>query len=122
MPVLESHVDPHAPEFRENLAHMDGLEAKLRERLAAAREGGGAHAKSRQREQGKLPVRERVEKLVDPGSPLLEIGSLAGFGMYDGAAPRAGLVTGIGRVRGREVMVVANDPTVKGGTYFPITV
>jgi acetyl-CoA carboxylase carboxyltransferase component len=122
MPVLESHVDPHAPEFRENLAQMDGLEAKLRERLAAAREGGGAQAKSRQREQGKLPVRERVEKLLDPGSPFLEIGSLAGFGLYDGTAPCAGLVTGIGRVRGREVMIVANDPTVKGGTYFPITV
>jgi 3-methylcrotonyl-CoA carboxylase beta subunit len=122
MSVLESQVDPNAPEFRENLAQMDGLETRLRERLAAAREGGGAQAKSRQREQGKLPVRERIEKLLDPGSPFLEIGSLAGFGLHDGAAPCAGLVTGIGRVRGREVMVVANDPTVKGGTYFPITV
>ena len=76
----------------------------------------------RHREQGKLLVRDRIEKLLDPGSPFLEIGALAGFGLYDGQAPGAGLVCGIGRVSGREVMIVANDATVKGGTYFPITV
>jgi acetyl-CoA carboxylase carboxyltransferase component len=122
MPVLESHVDAGSAEFRENLERMSALEADLREKLAQARLGGGEDAVRRQREQGKLLARERVERLLDPGTPFLEIGALAGHGMYDGAAPAAGMVTGIGRVRGREVMVVANDPTVKGGTYFPITV
>ncbi len=122
MPVIESHVDPSSAEFRENQAHMDALEADLRRRLAESRAGGGEEAVRRHREQGKLLVRERVERLLDPGTPFLEIGALAGSGMYDGAAPSAGLVTGIGRVRSREVMVVANDATVKGGTYFPITV
>jgi acetyl-CoA carboxylase carboxyltransferase component len=122
MSVLESHVDAASAEFRQNLAHMDALEADLRARLAEAREGGGEDAVKRQREQGKLLARERVERLLDPGTPFLEIGALAANGMYDGAAPAAGLVTGIGRVRGREVMVVANDATVKGGTYFPMTV
>ncbi|HEU0107718.1 MAG TPA: carboxyl transferase domain-containing protein [Vicinamibacteria bacterium] len=122
MSVLESHVDVSSAEFRENLAHMSSLEADLRRRLEEARGGGGEDAIQRQREQGKLLARERVERLLDPGTPFLEIAALAGHGLYDGAAPGAGMVTGIGRVRGREVMVVANDPTVKGGTYFPITV
>ncbi|HUG53691.1 MAG TPA: carboxyl transferase domain-containing protein, partial [Vicinamibacteria bacterium] len=122
MAVLESHVDPSAAEFRQNLEQMDALEVELRERLAQARRGGGEDAIRRQREQGKLLARERVERLLDPGTPFLEVGALAGYGLYEGAAPGAGMVTGIGRVRGREVMVVANDPTVKGGTYFPITV
>ena len=122
MPVIESHVDPSAAEFRENRAHMDGLVADLRARLARVAKGGGEEAIRRQREQGKLPVRERVELLLDRGTPFLEVGALAASGIYDDAAPAAGMVTGIGRVRGREVMVVANDPTVKGGTYFPLTV
>jgi acetyl-CoA carboxylase carboxyltransferase component len=122
MPVLESHVDTASSEFRENLAHMDGLEAELRERLAAARAGGGAEAVRRQLEQGKLLARDRIERLLDPSTPFLEVGALAAWGMYEGAAPAAGIVTGIGRVRGREVMIVANDATVKGGTYFPMTV
>jgi acetyl-CoA carboxylase carboxyltransferase component len=122
MPVIESHVDPSAAEFRENRAHMDGLVADLRARLARVAKGGGEEAIRRQREQGKLPVRERVERLLDRGTPFLEVGALAASGIYDDAAPAAGMVTGIGRVRGREVMVVANDPTVKGGTYFPLTV
>ncbi len=122
MALLESRVDTNAAEFKENLAHMDALEADLRRRLAEARQGGGEEAWRRQREQGKLPARERVERLLDPGTPFLEIGALAAHGMYDGAAPSAGIVTGIGRVRGREVMVVANDASVKGGTYFPLTV
>jgi acetyl-CoA carboxylase carboxyltransferase component len=120
--VLESHVDPRSAEFQENRAHMDALEEDLRERLAAARAGGGEEAVKRQRDQGKLLARERIERLLDPGTPFLEIAALAAMGLYDGAAPSAGLVTGIGRVRGREVMVVANDATVKGGTYFPLTV
>jgi acetyl-CoA carboxylase carboxyltransferase component len=122
MSVIESHVDVSSAEFRENKAYMDSLEADLRERLVAARAGGGEEAVRRQREQGKLLVRERIEKLLDSATPFLEIGGLAAHGLYDGAAPAAGIVTGIGRVRGREVMIVANDATVKGGTYFPLTV
>jgi acetyl-CoA carboxylase carboxyltransferase component len=122
MSVLESHVDTRAAEFGENLAHMSALEAELSARVAEARKGGGEEAVRRQREQGKLLARERIDLLLDRGTPFLEIGALAGYGMYEGAAPCAGLVTGIGRVQGREVMVVANDATVKGGTYFPITV
>jgi acetyl-CoA carboxylase carboxyltransferase component len=120
--VIESHVDPRSAEFLENSAHMDALEQDLRARLEAARAGGGEEAVKRQRDQGKLLARERIERLLDPGTPFLEIGALAAMGLYEGAAPSAGLVTGIGRVRGREVMVVANDATVKGGTYFPLTV
>jgi acetyl-CoA carboxylase carboxyltransferase component len=122
MAVLESHVDSGGAEFRENREHMDSLQADLRARLAVARAGGGPDAQKRQRELGKLPVRDRIEKLLDPGTPFLELGALAANGMYDGAAPSAGIVTGIARVRGREVMIVANDATVKGGTYFPLTV
>ena len=122
MSVLESHIDPASDEFKENAGRMDQLTAELGERLRAAREGGGEEAVRRQREQGKLMVRERIEKLLDPASPFLEIGALAGYGLYEGQAPAAGLVCGIGRVSGREVMIVANDATVKGGTYFPITV
>jgi acetyl-CoA carboxylase carboxyltransferase component len=101
---------------------MDGLVAELRDRLAEARAGGGETAVKRHLDLGKLMVRDRIDRLLDPGSPFLEIGALAAFGLYDGQAPAAGLVCGVGRVRGREVMVVANDATVKGGTYFPITV
>jgi len=122
MPVIESRLDTGTAEFAENRAFFEGLEADLRQRLAAARAGGGDEAIKRHREQGKLLVRERIEKLLDPDTPFLEIGALAAHGMYDGAAPGAGMVAGIGRVSGREVMVVANDATVKGGTYFPITV
>ncbi len=122
MPVLESHVDPGSVEFRENAAAMDALLAELRERLAAASRGGGDEAVRRHREQGKLLVRERIERLLDPGTPFLEIAALAAFGLYHDQAPAAGIVCGIARVSGREVMVVANDATVKGGTYFPLTV
>jgi acetyl-CoA carboxylase carboxyltransferase component len=122
MPVIESRIDTESPEFRENLEHMQRLESELRDKLAQARAGGGPKAHARHKEQGKLPVRERIERLLDPGTPFLEIGALCAHGLYDGAAPCAGIVTGIGRVRGREVMVVANDATVKGGTYFPLTV
>ncbi len=122
MSVIESHLDTASDDFRHNLAHMDALAADLRARLEEARKGGGDEAVRRAREQGKLLVRERIERLLDPGTPFLEIGALAAHGLYEGAAPAAGLVTGVGRVAGREVVVVANDPTVKGGTYFPLTV
>src|SRR5436309_8621782 len=101
---------------------MQQLVSELRAREAAAREGGGAKYLQRHREQGKLPVRDRIARLVDEGSPLLELSPLAATDMYDGEAPAAGLVTAIARVSGREVMIVANDATVKGGTYFPMTV
>ena len=122
MSVIESQVASSSAEFAENRARMDGLVDELRERLRAVRAGGGEAAVRRHREQGKLLVGERIERLLDPGSPFLEIGALAAWGLYEGQAPAAGLVCGVGRVRGREVMVVANDATVKGGTYFPITV
>src|SRR3989442_13665229 len=108
MPVLESHVDPASPEFRENLAHMDSLEADLRRKLAEARAGGGEEAVRRHREQGKLLARERAERLLDPGPPFLRIAALAAPRMYDGAAPPAGLVTAIGRVRRPEGTVEPN--------------
>jgi acetyl-CoA carboxylase carboxyltransferase component len=122
MPVLETRVDAASAEFRENARHFETLEAELAARRAAARAGGGAEAVRRHREQGKLLARERIERLLDPDTPFLEIAALAAHGLYEGAAPSAGLVTGVGRVSGREVMVVANDATVKGGTYFPLTV
>ncbi len=122
MDVVESQARTDTAEFRENAARMTALVGDLRERLAAARAGGGPSAHARHREQGKLPVRERIDGLLDPGSPFLEIAPLAASGLYDGDAPGAGLVTGIGRVSGREVLVVANDATVKGGTYYPLTV
>jgi acetyl-CoA carboxylase carboxyltransferase component len=120
--VLESRAVTGSPEFGENRRRMDELVAQLRQRQAEARAGGGEDATRRHREQGKLLVRDRLERLLDPGTAFLEIGALAGFGMHEGHVPCAGLVCGIGRVRGREVVVVANDATVKGGTYFPITV
>jgi acetyl-CoA carboxylase carboxyltransferase component len=122
MDVIETHLRTDSDLFRDNRAHLERLVAELRERLAAVRRGGGEKAIERHRQQGKLPVRERVERLLDPGSPWLELSTLAAWGMYAGDAPAAGLVTGIGRISGREVMVVANDATVKGGTYYPITV
>ncbi|HEY3381928.1 MAG TPA: carboxyl transferase domain-containing protein [Vicinamibacterales bacterium] len=122
MDVIETRLRTDSDLYRTNRAHLEGLVAELRERMATARAGGGERALARHREQGKLPVRERVERLLDVESPWLELSALAAWGMYRGEAPSAGLVTGIGRVSGREVMVVANDATVKGGTYFPITV
>ena len=122
MDVLDSHVNPADPIFKTNRDSMQKLVADLRDRLAGVRQGGGPKYVQRHREQGKLPVRERIDRLIDPGSPFLELSPLAAVGMYDDEAPGAGLITGIGRVSGRETLIVANDATVKGGTYFPITV
>ena len=122
MTVLPTRVQPADRAFRDNREQMQQLVTELNARAALAREGGGAKYLQRHREQGKLPVRERLDRLLDRGSPFLELSPLAADGMYDGEAPCAGVVTGIGRVAGREVMVVANDATVKGGTYYPITV
>jgi 3-methylcrotonyl-CoA carboxylase beta subunit/propionyl-CoA carboxylase len=120
MERLETHVDSSSGEFRLRRESLESLVAELKSELARAREGGSGRA--RHAEQKKMFVRDRVDALLDPGSPFLELSPLAAHGMYEGEAPGAGLVTGIGRVSGREVMVIANDATVKGGTYFPITV
>ena len=122
MPALKSHLDPAEGRVAENARHMQGLVAELRDKLTAAARGGSERARAKHAERGKLLDRERIYALLDRGSPVLELSPLAADGLYDGAAPGAGIVTGIGRVHGREVMVVANDATVKGGTYFPMTV
>src|SRR4051812_47256525 len=122
MDVLESHVDPRSELFQQNAARMQGLVSQLRERTDLVKQGGGARYVERHRAQGKLPARERIEKLLDDGAPFLELSALAAWDLYDGDAPSAGIITGVGRVSGREVMIVANDATVKGGTYYPITV
>jgi acetyl-CoA carboxylase carboxyltransferase component len=122
MDIIESHIRTDSPDYVENHARMSELVAELRERLATVREGGGPRYVQRHRGQGKLPVRERIDRLLDPGSPFLELSALAAYGIYDNDAPAAGIVTGIGRVSGCEVLIVGNDATVKGGTYYPITV
>jgi acetyl-CoA carboxylase carboxyltransferase component len=122
MDIIESHIDTASTEFRQNEARMAALVAEMRERLALVRQGGGSKYIERHRAQGKLFVRERIAKLLDEGSPFLELSPLAAWGLYDNEAPAAGIVTGVGRVSGREVVIVANDATVKGGTYYPITV
>jgi 3-methylcrotonyl-CoA carboxylase beta subunit len=122
MPTLKSALDVHGKEFAANRAHMEKLVADLRDKQHQAALGGGDKAREKHTGRGKLLPRDRIEALLDRGSPFLELSPLAAHGMYDGDAPCAGLVTGIGRVHGREVIVVANDATVKGGTYYPITV
>jgi len=125
MPVLRSRLDPAGPEVRANHDAMAALVAELRDRQAAVAErgaGGDDRSIARHRERGKLPVRERIDRLLDPGSPFLELSPLAATGLYDDDAPSAGIVTGIGTVEGTTVVIVANDATVKGGTYYPMTV
>ena len=120
--VLSSVARPGDERFEANAAAHRALLAELHEQLARAAAGGGPQAAERHVARGKLLARERVDRLLDRGSPLLELSALAAHGLYDGAAPGAGIVTAIGRVSGREVMIVANDATVKGGAYFPMTV
>lgn len=122
MAVLETHIDTTSAEFSANREHYLQLVAALRARLARAKAGGGDEAVRRHRGRGKLLARERIERLLDPGAPFLELSPLAAIGMYDDEAPSAGIVTGIGSVQGRQVAIVANDATVKGGTYYPMTV
>ena len=122
MDLLETHVRPTDPIFQANRDRMRQLLDDLRSRVAEARAGGGSKYLQRHREQGKLPVRDRIDRLLDQGSPFLELSPLAAFDMYGNDAPGAGIVTGIGRVSSREVLIVANDATVKGGTYYPMTV
>src|SRR3712207_9540613 len=122
MPMIESALDLRSPEARANAEAMRGLVADLRETAERVRLGGGQSARERHLSRGKLLPRDRIRALIDPVSPFLEVGQLAAHGMHGGEVPSAGIVTGIGRVSGRECMVVANDATVKGGTYFPMTV
>ncbi|MCJ7484598.1 MAG: methylcrotonoyl-CoA carboxylase, partial [Candidatus Aminicenantes bacterium] len=119
---IESKVDTRSPEYLRNFEGMSRVVAEYRTRLAAAQQGGPAKNRELHKSRGKLLVRERLEKLFDKNTPFLELSPLAACGQYDDEAPGAGMVTGVGVVHGREVLVVANDATVKGGTYFPMTI
>jgi 3-methylcrotonyl-CoA carboxylase beta subunit len=120
--VIRTRVDPRAEAFVANAAAMDALVSDLRARVALIKQGGGPVARARHLDRGKLLPRDRVRALLDSGSPFLELSQLAALGMYGDEVPAAGLITGIGRISGQECLVVANDATVKGGTYYPITV
>src|ERR687892_477221 len=122
MTKLRTLVDPDSDSFKVNAGAYEELLEELRDRTEKARRGGGGKARERHETRGKLPVRDRIDRLLDPNTAFLELSPLAAFEMYDGEVPAAGIITGIGRVSGREVMIVANDATVKGGTYYPITV
>jgi 3-methylcrotonyl-CoA carboxylase beta subunit len=122
MDRIETKLKPSSPEFEENREHNRALADELRRRIAEARLGGTEVHRERHKKRGKLLPRERVEELLDPGTPFLELSTLAANDLYDGEAPAAGILTGIGRIHGREALIIANDATVKGGTYFPITV
>src|SRR5918995_4753927 len=122
MDRLQSHLDTNSDTYRTNRQRMQALVDDYRVHIEQVRQGGGAKYLARHREQGKLPVRDRIEALIDPGSAFLELSPLAAWGLYEDDAPAAGIVTGIGRVSGHDVLIVANDATVKGGTYYPLTV
>src|SRR5208282_2849684 len=122
MAVLATSLDPRAEAFRGNAKAMRGLVADLRQRLSEIAKGGGEEARARHLARGKLLPRDRVQALIDPGAPFLELSPLAGHGLYGDDVPAGGIITGIGPVMGRECMIIANDATVKGGTYYPITV
>ena len=120
--IIQSNIDPHSADFKENSEYHQALAATLRQHIQSNRQGGEARYLQRHQEQGKMFVRQRIDLLLDPASPFLELSPLAAFGLYHDQSPGAGIVTGIGRVAGREVMIVANDATVKGGSYYPLTV
>ncbi len=122
MALIESRIDTKSKEYAENRAYFEELVSELRNRTAQVRQGGGEAAIAKHRAREKLLARERIERLCDPDTPFLEFNPLAAWEMYDGDAPSAGIVTGIGVVEGQECVIVANDATVKGGTYYPITV
>ena len=122
MTVLQSSVDTRSPAFQANREAMQGLVADLGHTLHKIKEGGGARARERHAARGKLLPRERIRGLLDPGSPFLELSQFAAYGMYGEDIPAAGIITGIGRIMGREAVIVCNDATVKGGTYYPMTV
>src|SRR5438309_7115055 len=120
--VISSHVERESNEYARRQERMEGLVAEVRKRTAEVARGGGEKATERHRSRGKLTARERIDRLVDPGGAFLELSALAAWDVYGGDAPGAGIVTGIGVVEGQECVIVANDATVKGGTYFPLTV
>lgn len=122
MPILESKLSPRAADFQTNADKMRALVADLRDKVAKAALGGGDKARAKHAARGKLLPRERIDLLLDPGAPFLELSQLAAFGMYDDDAPGAGLISGIGRIAGVDCLIIANDATVKGGTYYPMTV
>src|ERR1700722_7055681 len=122
MAILESSLTLSSKTFQENVHHMDTLVTDFKEKLKDIQKGGGEKSREKHRTRGKLLPRERVEKLLDPGSPFLEIGSMAAHNVYENEAPSAGIITGIGRIKGQECLIIANDATVKGGTYYPLTV
>jgi 3-methylcrotonyl-CoA carboxylase beta subunit len=122
MAILESKLNTTSQEFRASVVAMQALVDDLRTKVAELAQGGGEEARRKHLSRGKLLPRERVQRLLDPGTPFLELSQLAAYGMYYNAAPGAGVVTGVGRVSGRECMIVCNDATVKGGTYYPISV
>ncbi|HVW53439.1 MAG TPA: carboxyl transferase domain-containing protein [Trinickia sp.] len=122
MPIIESKLNPRSDEFRANAAALEALVADLRAKVAHVAMGGGQAARDKHVSRGKLLPRDRIAQLLDPGTPFLEFSQLAAFGMYHDAAPGAGVITGIGRIAGQECVIVCNDATVKGGTYYPITV
>src|SRR6186713_190027 len=119
---LHSNIDPSSSDFARNAEAMRGLVADLREKLSQVAGGGGEVSRNRHTSRGKMLARERVDLLVDPGTSFLELSPLAAYGLYGGDVHSASVVTGVGRVAGRECVIVANDATIKGGTYYPMTV
>ncbi|MBV5335933.1 methylcrotonoyl-CoA carboxylase, partial [bacterium] len=122
MAALKTGLDARSGDFARNSDAMTALTADLRDKVALIKQGGGARSNDRHLARGKLLPRDRVRGLLDDGAPFLELSQLAAYGVYDDDIPAAGVITGVGRVAGRECVVVANDATVKGGTYYPLTV
>jgi 3-methylcrotonyl-CoA carboxylase beta subunit len=122
MKRIKSKVNTKSPDYISNFENSQKIVSELKEKYAEVSLGGSEKARKRHTDRGKLLPRERIEKLIDKNSPFLELNAFAAYGMYDNAAPSAGMITGIGRISGRECMIVANDATVKGGTYFPMTI
>src|SRR5690625_3211162 len=122
MPIIQSKINPRSQDFVDNTQAMQGLIEDLQAQLAQVAKGGSEAARQRHLNRGKLLPRDRVEKLLDPGTPFLELSPMAAHDVYNNDSPGAGLITGIGRVSGRECVIVCNDATVKGGTYYPLTV
>ena len=122
MTILKTGIDTREFSFADNADAMRSLVADLRDKVHEIKQGGGARSRDRHLSRGKLLPRDRVRTLLDPGTPYLELSQLAAYGVYEEQIPAAGILTGIGRVAGRECVIVANDATVKGGTYYPLTV
>lgn len=122
MEVIESKIDTSSKKYKENYEHYEKLVNDLNEHIESAKKGGGEERRDLHKSRGKMLARERIDRLLDTDSPFMEFNPLAAHDMYEDKAPAAGIITGIGLIDGREVMIVANDATVKGGTYYPMTV